>query len=86
MYGQRHITQKYLRRYGFQTRRARAWAGKNVHIRTENGVWRPNGHGYTNDFTQAWVLSFEDAVRRIDHCGPEKQGTFILAGGQPRLL
>jgi len=85
MFGPRYITQKYLKRWP-TSRRAKAWAGKMVHIRTENGVWRPNGHGYTNDFSQAWKLPFEDAVKRISHCGPEKQGSFILAGGQAALI
>ncbi|EYD71774.1 hypothetical protein Lokhon_01844 [Limimaricola hongkongensis DSM 17492] len=51
-----------------------------VHIRTENGVWRTGGRGYTwAGKPDAWVLPFEEAVKRISHCGPEKHGAFILA-------
>lgn len=82
MFGPRHITQRYLRRYG-ETARARAWGGRKVHIQTENGVWRTGGHGYTTaGEPDAWVLPFEEAVRKIGHCGPEKQGTLLLAGDQ----
>ncbi len=83
MYSDKHITQRYLRRYGMETKRAKAWRGKAVHIRTENGVWRIDGAGYTSPGTpDAWVLPFEDAVKQIDHCGPEKRGSFLLAQGQ----
>ena len=85
MFGTRFITQKYLRRYP-DSRRSQSWHGMIVHIRTENGVWRPDGHGYTNNFAEAWRLPFEEAVRQINHCGPEKKGAFILAGGQPDLI
>jgi len=85
MFDSRYISQKYLRRWP-QSRRANAWAGKLVHIRTENGVWRPNGHGYTAHLEEAWKLPFEQAVKQISHCGPEKRGAFILASGQPPIL
>lgn len=85
MIGPRYITQKYLRRFGFETRRAKSWKGTMVHIRTENGIWRPDGHGYTNFLQEAWKLPFEDAVKQISHCGPEKRGTFILASGHPPI-
>jgi hypothetical protein len=86
MFGPRYISQKYLRRYGMDTGRARQWTGKMVHIRTNNGVWRVDGYGYTIDFSEAWRLPFEQALKQISHCGPEKSGTFILAGGQPDLI
>ena len=74
-----HITQAYLRRYGMDTKRARSWAGKLVHIRTENGIWRENARGYTMiERGDAWVLPFEEAVSQISHCGPEKRGAFVL--------
>lgn len=77
------ISQKYLRRYG-DTARARAWRGRMVHIRTENGVWRTGGRGYTMPGApDAWVLPFEVAQREIAHCGPEKCGAFLLVDGQP---
>lgn len=72
------ITQKYLRRYG-QTKRAKWWADKTVHIETENGVWRTDGYGYTfAGSADAWALPFPEAVKMIDHCGPEKRGKFLL--------
>ena len=55
-----HITQAYLRRYP-TSKEAKAWAGRMVHIRTENGIWRPGGHGYTSDLSAAGVWTFEDA-------------------------
>lgn len=78
LFSDTHITQRYMRRYG-ETARVRSWHGKLVHIRTENGVWRTNGHGYTfAGEPDAWVLLFEDAVKQIAHCGPEKQGAFLI--------
>lgn len=77
-FSNRHITQAYMRRYG-DTARVRAWSGRRVHIRTENGVWRDGGAGYTDAGARdAWILPFEEAVRQIAHCGPEKKGTFLL--------
>ena len=73
------ITQKYLKRYP-NSQRTKSWAGKMVHILTENGVWRTDGHGYTfAGSREAWVLPFERAVERISHCGPEKCGAFLMA-------
>lgn len=73
------ITQKYLRRWP-DSRRARAWAGRPVHIETEHGVWRDGGAGYTwAGMPNAWVLPFEEAQRHVDHCGPEKRAAFIDA-------
>lgn len=87
LFGDEFITQKYLRRYP-ASKRARAWAGVMVHIQTENGVWRIGGHGYTYaGQPDAWVVPFEQAVRQIDHCGPEKMGRFLRAvtpSPQPR--
>ncbi|WP_313030391.1 hypothetical protein [Brucella sp.] len=73
------ITQKYLRRWP-DSKRSKSWAGRLVHIQTENGVWRNNGKGYTHEGKDdAWVLPFEEAQKEVAHCGPEKQATFILA-------
>lgn len=73
------ITQKYLRRYP-DSRRTRSWAGRLVYIQTENGVWRTNGAGYTEvGNPDAWVLPFEQAQAKVDHCGPEKRAAFIAA-------
>ena len=78
------ITQKYLRRWP-DSKRARRWAGKLVHIETEHGVWRVNGQGYTwAHHIDAWVLPFEEAQKRVNHCGPEKRAAFILAALEPQ--
>jgi len=78
LFSDTHITQEYLRRYP-NSKRSKSWAGKMVHIQTENGVWRTGGSGYTYaGRDDAWVLPFEDAVRQISHCGPEKCGRFLL--------
>lgn len=71
------ITQAYIRRYP-NSRRTRSWAGRLVHISTENGVWRVDGHGYTYaHHDDAWILLFEDAQKQVAHCGPEKQAAFL---------
>lgn len=71
------ITQKYIRRYP-ASKRTKSWAGKMVHIATEHGVWRVNAQGYTYaGKPDAWVLSFEEAQKRVNHCGPEKRAAFI---------
>jgi hypothetical protein len=73
------ITQKYIRRYP-ASKRTRSWAGVMVHIETENGVWRKNAQGYTwAGHEDAWVLPFEEAQGRVNHCGPEKRAAFIRA-------
>ncbi len=39
----------------------------------EHGAyWRKDGHGYSSDIRDAWVLSRKEAERRTSHCGPEK--------------
>lgn len=82
LFSETWITQKYIKRYG-RTRRVRAWERMIVHIRTENGVWRIDGHGYTlPGEPDAWILPFKEAMKQISHCGPEKQGCFILVKGQ----
>lgn len=78
------ITQKYIRRYP-NSKRTKSWAGRMVYIRTENGVWRNGGHGYTQiGKSDAWVLPFEEAVNQVAHCGPEKQAAFIAAADLAR--
>lgn len=77
----KRITQKYLRRWP-DSRRAKSWAGRLVHISTENGVWREGGHGYTHaGADDAWALPFEEAQELVAHCGPEKCASFIDASG-----
>jgi len=73
------ITQAYLRRWP-DSKRARLWAGRMVHISTENGVWRIGGAGYTYaGKPDAWIIPFEQAQKKVAHCGPEKQAAFIDA-------
>jgi len=77
------ITQKYIRRYP-DSKRTRSWADTNVHIETENGVWRVGGAGYTwAHHNNAWVLPFELAQAEVNHCGPEKQAAFIRVRPHP---
>jgi hypothetical protein len=78
------ITQKYLRRFP-DSKRAKRWAGVMVHIETDRGVWRIDGMGYTlPGAPNAWVLPFEDAQKRVAHCGPEKRAAFLRAlEGEP---
>lgn len=79
LFGPDFITQKYLRQYP-NSERAKSWVGVPVHIQTENGVWRIGGCGYTwAHKPDAWIVPFEDAVKKINHCGPEKQGCFLRA-------
>ena len=71
------ITQKYLRRWP-ASKEAMTWVDALVHIETDHGVWRIDGHGYTfAGAANAWVLPFEQAVRQVKHCGPEKRAAFI---------
>ncbi|MEO9521699.1 MAG: hypothetical protein ABJC88_16980 [Parasphingorhabdus sp.] len=78
LFTDRMITQKYLRRWP-DSQRAKSWRGKLVNIETENGAWRVNGAGYTYPHTaNAWVLPFEQAVKQVSHCGPEKMARFLL--------
>jgi len=79
LFSENNITQRYLRRYP-NSRRTKSWSGVMVHIETESGVWREGGSGYTwAGKSDAWVLPFEEAVKEIDHLGPEKRGNFIRA-------
>ncbi|WP_018900443.1 hypothetical protein [Rhizobium sp. 2MFCol3.1] len=79
LFGRDFITQKYLRQYP-NSKRAQSWAGVMVQIQTENGVWRHGGSGYTwPGHPDAWIVPFEFAVEKIDHCGPEKCGRFLRA-------
>ena len=86
MFGPNYITQEYIRRYG-RTRRVKEWENRRVNIQTDNGTWRIGGQGYTSPFAlDAWVIPFKRAESEISHCGPEKQGTFILARGQAPVV
>jgi len=79
------ITQKYIRRYP-NSAKTRAWARKMVQIQTENGIWREGGSGYTwPNHLNAWLLPFEEAMKQVNHCGPEKQAAFLEAPVRPIL-
>jgi len=55
----------------------------------EHGAyWRPNGHGYTNDRRDAWVLPKLQARKITYHCGPEKMIRLepVVDGDVPETL
>jgi hypothetical protein len=72
------ITEKYLRRYP-SSKKTRSWAGAMVHLRTMNGIWRPDGHGYTIHFAEAWVLPIERARRIVSGIYKDHGGTYCRA-------
>jgi hypothetical protein len=49
-------------------------AGKTVRIYSgeHGGWWREHGAGYTEHECDAGLYTFEDALARTRHCGPEK--------------
>lgn len=78
------ITQKYMRRYP-NSKQTRSWAGRMVHIETENGVWRHGGCGYTwAGRSDAGIWPFEEAVKMVSHCWPEKRAAFIATPAAQR--
>ena len=55
-----------------------AWAGQIVNIKTDRGVWRTDGAGYTlHGQPDAWALPFEEALRIIRPLGPEKKARLL---------
>lgn len=50
------------------------WAGRLVQIYSiEHGAyWRRGGAGYTEKLEDAGDWTFENALRLVRHCGPEK--------------
>lgn len=71
------ITQKYIRRYP-KSKRTKSWIDKMVHIRTDHGIWRVQGEGYTIlGRGDEWVLPFEKALEQVNDLGPEKKAMFI---------
>lgn len=67
------------RRGGDRTRAL--FAGKMVRIWSSerNAWWRPKAQGYTGDYQQAGIYTFDDAWARTAHCGPEKQISYHAA-------
>lgn len=55
------------------------WSGRLVHIQSDNGIWCPEGRGYTNNLVDAWKVDFETAYRSTRHCGPEKRVRYLKA-------
>jgi hypothetical protein len=43
-----------------------------IYSAQHGAYWLPNGHGYTNDKSEAWITTREEALARTGHCGPEK--------------
>lgn len=41
--------------------------------------WRGKGNGYTNNESESDIWTCEEAFKRTNHCGPEKQIQFIGA-------
>ena len=77
------ITEKYLRRYP-RSKKTRAWEGAMVHLRTQNGIWRPDGHGYTLHFSEAWVLPLADARKIVSGIYEDHGGTYYHASAAIR--
>ena len=69
------ITEKYLRRYP-RSKKTRAWEGAMVHLRTQNGIWRLDGHGYTLHFSEALVLPLADARKIVSGIYEDHGGTY----------
>ena len=78
MCGEDWMSLDFVKRYPGSDQ-LKLWAGKPVHIQSENGIWRPGGRGYTNSTGEAWVISFEEAVETTRHCGPEKRVRYLEA-------
>lgn len=70
------VTLNGIQRRGLVNWRGREdWNRRLVSIwsREHLAWWRPDGHGYTTEPTNAWVLPFADAYDATKHCGPEKK-------------
>jgi hypothetical protein len=83
----RMITLNYIHRIGLAKWETREWwNGRKVRIWSAEHCawWRPEGHGYTADDEQAWVLDFTDAYEATKHCGPEKRICFYAAETLPQ--
>jgi hypothetical protein len=39
--------------------------------------WRNTGQGYTENPNESAIWSIEEALRRTNHCGPEKQIQYV---------
>ncbi len=52
---------------GLIGRIVRIWSGE------RKGWWRPNAAGYTNNWSSAWRLPFEEAFTQVEYAGPEKE-------------
>ena len=72
------ITEKYLRRYP-QSKKTKAWEGAMVYLRTQNGIWRPDGHGYTVNFSEAWAMPLSDARKIVSGIYEDHGGTYFRA-------
>jgi len=82
-FGENFLMLTYLKRYP-NSKRTKSWAGRNVYIYTSRGIWRVGGAGYTFiTESDAWVLSFEDALKEIAALGVEKAARLVWAKNKP---
>lgn len=72
------MTKRYIDRYGFGTKWAKQFHGKNVLIRTNGGLWRPGAQGYTSTPADAGRFDLETAWDCIKALGPEKYASIVL--------
>ena len=73
-----YMTKRYIDRYGFSTKWAKQFHGKNVLIRTDKGLWRPGAQGYTSSPADAGRFDLETAWDCIKDLGPEKYASIVL--------
>lgn len=55
---------------GLVGRTVRIWSGE------RKGWWRPNAAGYTNNWSVAWRLPFEEAFAQVEYSSADKQIAF----------
>lgn len=72
------MTKRYIDQYGFDTKWAQQFQGKDVLIRTDKGLWRPNAQGYTYEPADAGRFDLETAWDCIKALGPEKYASIVL--------
>lgn len=75
--GKLQMTQQHLRLHPEKIERF-----TNVRIWSDQwrAWWRPDASGYTDDLFQAGIYSAKDALRKVNHCGPEKRILIVEVG------
>lgn len=78
------VRMEYFKRWP-DSKRAKWWRKRLVKIRSDKGLWRPDGRGYTDEKGggPAWVLPMPEALEWTEHCGPEKRVMFMDCGRNP---